>query len=143
MYSGECNPLSYDLRDSNVLFQPNVSKITYGKKVKYYGAHIWNLLPYHIKNITTIDNLKLLFNAWKGPKCQCLIYNAQLMKTFVNMCKTMYFSEYKSMSFLFRFCMERANSLKGRMFFNFMSTVRFKGDGNIKGSIFMHYTVYG
>ncbi len=39
------------------------------------------------------------------------------MKRFVKMCKTMYFSEYKSVSFLFRFCMERANSLMGRNLF--------------------------
>ncbi len=36
------------------------------------------------------------------------------MKGFAKMCKTIYFSEYKSVSFLFRFCMERANSLMGR-----------------------------
>ncbi len=39
------------------------------------------------------------------------------MKRFVKMCKTMYFSEYKSVSFLFRFCMERANSVMGRNYF--------------------------
>ncbi len=42
---------------------------------------------------------------------------AQLMKRLVKMCKTMYLSEYKSVSFLFRFCMERVNRLMGRNLF--------------------------
>ncbi len=42
---------------------------------------------------------------------------AQLMKRFVKICKTMYFREYKSVSFVFRFCMERANSLMGKKMF--------------------------
>ncbi len=50
--------ISYDLRDSVILFQPLFSRITYGKNTfKYYGAYIWNLLPNDIKNSTTIDNI--------------------------------------------------------------------------------------
>ncbi len=36
----------YDLKDSHCLYQPIFKKITYGKNpFKYYGSHIWNLLP--------------------------------------------------------------------------------------------------
>ncbi len=73
----EIQNISYDLRDSNVLFQPKCSKITYGKQTfKYYGALIWNLLPNDISNSTTIDNFKLLLKVWEGPKCQCIMCNA-------------------------------------------------------------------
>ncbi len=65
----EIKNISYDLRDSNILFQTNRSKITYGKNTfKYYGAHIWNLLPNDIKNSTTIDNFKLLLKSWEANK---------------------------------------------------------------------------
>ncbi len=42
---------------------------------------------------------------------------AQMMKRLVKTCKTMYFSEYNFGSFLFRSCMETANSLMGRILF--------------------------
>ncbi len=58
------------------------------------------------------------------------------------MCKIMYFNEYKPVTFLFKFCMEWENSLRGRFLF-FMSMAGFNGNGNLKGNIFMHYTVYG
>jgi hypothetical protein len=66
--------ISYDLRDSNILFQPKFKKITYGKNTfKYYGSHIWNLLPNDVKTCTDINSFKLLLKTWEGPKCQCTI----------------------------------------------------------------------
>ncbi len=61
--------IPYGLRDSNILFQPQLSTITYSLKntFKYYGAHICILVP---NDITTIDNLKLLLKALEGPKCE-------------------------------------------------------------------------
>ncbi len=53
---------------------------------------------------------------------QILSLEAQFMKIFVKMCKTMYFSEYKSVSFLFQFCMERANSLMGIHLFLYVNS---------------------
>ncbi len=44
----------YDLRDSHRLYQPIFKKITYAKKTfKYYGSHIWSLLPNDFKNAQT------------------------------------------------------------------------------------------
>ncbi len=42
----EVKPISYDLRNSNVLFQPKWQKVTYGKNTfKNYGTHIWTFCP--------------------------------------------------------------------------------------------------
>ncbi len=48
--------IHYDLRNSNVLFQPRWQKVTYGKNtLNNYGTHIWNLLCNEIKTCTDID----------------------------------------------------------------------------------------
>ena len=73
----EMKNLTYDLRDSHILFQPKFKKITYGKNTfKYYGAHIWNVLPNNIKTCTDIVKFKSLLKTWEGPKCQCVMCNA-------------------------------------------------------------------
>ncbi len=55
----EVKTISYDLRNSNVLFQPKWKKVTYGKNTfKNYGTHIWNLLPNEIQTCTDIDKFK-------------------------------------------------------------------------------------
>ncbi len=62
----------YNLRDNNLLTQPKFRKISYGKNsFRYYGSHIWNLLPIEIKNSTTIDHFKDMIKQWEGPNCQC------------------------------------------------------------------------
>ena len=64
--------ISYDLRDSNTIFQPRFDKVTYGKNTfTYYGAHIWNILPNDVKKSTTITTFKTLLKKWEGPRCQC------------------------------------------------------------------------
>ena len=68
---------SHDLRDSNLVFQPKFRKITYGKNTfKYYGAHIWNILPSEVKKCTSLDNFKFLLKSWDGPRCQCTMCNS-------------------------------------------------------------------
>ncbi len=68
----EAKSISYDLRNSNVLFQPKLQKVTYGKHTsKNYRSHIWNLLPNEIKSCTEIDKFKSLLKSCEGPKCQC------------------------------------------------------------------------
>ncbi len=47
--------LKYSLRDSNIIYQPKFEKVTYRKNTfKYYGAHIWKLLPNEIKETADI-----------------------------------------------------------------------------------------
>ncbi len=68
--------ITYDLRDSNILCQPKFNKITFDKNTfSYYGTHIWNTLPYNIKESTSLDNFKTMLKAWEGPKCQCSTCN--------------------------------------------------------------------
>ncbi len=62
--------LKYSLRDSNIIYQPKFEKETYGTNTfKYYGAHIWNLLPNEIKETADILSFKSLIMTWEGPKC--------------------------------------------------------------------------
>ncbi len=68
--------INYDLKESNMLWQPKFNKITYGKKTfTYYVRHIWNTLPNNIKQCTSLDNFKTMLKAWEGPKCQCSMCN--------------------------------------------------------------------
>ncbi len=60
----EVKIISYDLRNSNVLFQSKWQKVTYGKNtLENYETHIWNLLPNEIKTCTDIDKLKSLLKS--------------------------------------------------------------------------------
>ncbi len=62
----EATTISYDLRNSNVLFQPKWEKVTYDKHIfKNYGSNIWNLLLNEIKSCTEIYNFKSLLMSWK------------------------------------------------------------------------------
>ncbi len=68
--------LKYSLRDSNIIYQPKFEKVTYGENTfKYYGSHIWNLLPNEIKETADILSLKSLIMTWEGTKCQCNMCN--------------------------------------------------------------------
>ncbi len=49
------------LWDLNIIYQPKFEKVTYGKNTfKYYGSHIWNLLPNEIKETAEILSFKSL-----------------------------------------------------------------------------------
>ncbi len=79
----EAKPISYDLRNSNVLFQPKWQKVTCGKHTfKNYGSLIWNLLPNEIKSCTELDKFKSLLKSWEGPKCQYTMCNALKAKLY-------------------------------------------------------------
>ncbi len=48
----------------------------YGKNTfKYYGSHLWNLLPNDIKKCMDLDTFKTLIMSWDGPMCQCNLCN--------------------------------------------------------------------
>ncbi len=56
-------------RDSIIIYQPTFEKVTYDKNTfKYYGSHIWNLLPNKIKETAHILSFKSLIMTWEGPK---------------------------------------------------------------------------
>ena len=41
----------YEFRDQEILIQPKYDTTTYGfKSFRYYGAKLWNALPFDVKN---------------------------------------------------------------------------------------------
>ncbi len=65
----------------------------------------------------------------------------QLVNRFVKRCKTMYIVEYVNMSFIFRFCTESTNCLMGIKKKKIVCQwLGLRVNGNLNGSIFMHYT---
>ena len=62
------------LRDNNKLIQPLKRTTTFGiKSLAYFGAHLWNLLPHHVKNSVPLCNFKSLIKKWSGPTCSCCV----------------------------------------------------------------------
>ena len=62
----------YDFRDDNKLVLPHFNTLTYGRNTfKYYGPHIWNILPANYKLATDMNAFKRLLKTWEGPRCQC------------------------------------------------------------------------
>ncbi len=69
--------ISYVLWDLQIVYQPILKNIAYGKSMsKYYGTHIWNLLLNYFKNITNRSYFKDLIKIWEGSQCQCLLSGA-------------------------------------------------------------------
>ena len=64
--------IPYTLRDPKRLCQPTFNTITYGfRSLRYYGAHLWNLLNSEFKQEITLTDFKTLIKTWMGPKCSC------------------------------------------------------------------------
>ena len=62
------------LRDPSILIVPRYNTIQYGKKTfSYYGSHLWNALPNHLKINMDFTMFKSLLKAWEGPTCCCKI----------------------------------------------------------------------
>ena len=62
----------YQLRDDNKLIQPLKRTTTFGiKYIAYFGTHLWNMLPNHIKN--SLYDFKSLIRKWSGPICCCSV----------------------------------------------------------------------
>ena len=70
----EKSNVPYQLRDNNKLVQPLKRTTTFGiKSFAYFGAHLWNLLPHHIKESVSLYNFKSLVKKWSGPTCSCCV----------------------------------------------------------------------
>ena len=70
----EKSNVPYQLRDNNKLVQPLKRTTTCGiKSFAYFGAHLWNLLPHHIKESVSLYNFKTLIKKWSGPTCSCCV----------------------------------------------------------------------
>ncbi len=61
--------ITYDLRDSNILCQPKLNKITYGKSILAITEHTsQTCFQNNIKQCTTLDNFKRMLKVWEGRK---------------------------------------------------------------------------
>ena len=70
----EMNMNSYDLRDNKKLVQPRVKTTLYELRViRYYGAHIWNMLPVQYKVCVDVHDFRKLLLTWYGPNCSCSV----------------------------------------------------------------------
>ncbi len=66
-------------RDSNIVFQPNFDKITYGKNTfKYYSTHLSNLLPNDVKKSTEIAIFKKSIK--KMGRAKVPMYDVRLLE---------------------------------------------------------------
>ena len=64
----------YQLRDGNKLTQPLKRTTTFGiKSLVYFGTHLWNMLPHHIKNSVSLREFKSMISKWSGPTCHCCV----------------------------------------------------------------------
>ena len=66
------NPLikPYNLRVSPRAEQPKVNTTSCGlHSFKYQIAKLWNEMPSHIKEATSLYNFKSLLSKWAGPEC--------------------------------------------------------------------------
>ena len=58
-------PVTYNLRDNNLLHQPTFKTFSFGyKSFKYYGAKLWNSLPSDLKQCDSLYRFKSSLNKW-------------------------------------------------------------------------------
>ena len=64
----------YQSRDDNKLIQPLKRTTTFGIiYFAYFGTHLWNMLPNHIKSSVSLYDFKSLIRKWSGPTCCCSV----------------------------------------------------------------------
>ena len=62
----------YDFRQSQNVQIPRPNTTKYGKQsFRYFGSHLWNNLPIHIKQSNDVNSFKRLIKTWSGPSCKC------------------------------------------------------------------------
>ena len=56
---------NYDMRDNDKFTLPSFNSISYGKKsFRYYGAKLWNNIPFEIKQNVSLDTFKNSLSRW-------------------------------------------------------------------------------
>ena len=52
----------------------NYNEVTFGKKrLRIFGAKIWNSLPYHIKSSKDLESFKAVIKTWDNVNWKCVI----------------------------------------------------------------------
>ena len=68
----------FDFKDKYTLHIPSVNTELKGKNlIRYFGAVIWNAVPFNIKTATSLNAFKNRIKSWK-PECPC-----RLCKTYL------------------------------------------------------------
>ena len=67
----------------NQLYTPKPNCELFRKSFMYSGAAIWNSLPQHAKNATSVNTLKCLYLKWKRLNDHWIITTANLILYFV------------------------------------------------------------
>ena len=96
----EMSQSPYDMRDKSRLVQPKVNSTSYGlKSFKYYGSHIWNLLPMHIKSAMSLPEFKELLTTWSGPTCKCSLCTVLLWVNDILLISILLLCTHQGMSY--------------------------------------------
>ena len=75
---------SYDTRDKCKLIQPFKRTTTYGLRYfQHYRAHVWNMIPLHIKAAQSLHEFKSLIRSWPGPTWSCHICKTFTLRSWV------------------------------------------------------------
>ena len=54
---------------------PKPNQATLGtRSLRSYGPRIWNVLPYHIKNVDNLNSVKAIIKLWDRNHCICRVY---------------------------------------------------------------------
>ena len=68
----------FDFKDKYTFHIPSVNTELKGKKwIRYFGAVIWNTIPFNVKTATSLNAIKNRIKSWK-PVCPC-----RLCKTYL------------------------------------------------------------
>ena len=63
---------NYNFRSQETAVLPRVRTTRYGLKTfRYNAAQIWNELPNHFRQETSLEHLKNIIHTWNGSSCQC------------------------------------------------------------------------
>ena len=70
---------TYGLRNNRSWNNSNVRTVYYGKEtLSYRGPKTWELLPYSLKNVESLQEFKTRIKSWKPEGCTC-----RLCKSFI------------------------------------------------------------
>ena len=75
----------FDFKDKYTLHIPSVNtELKVKNSIRYFGAVIWNAIPFNIKTATSLNAFKNRIKSWK-PECPCRLCKTYLQgEGFIN-----------------------------------------------------------
>ena len=82
VYRGMCPPIiselfrgrdiSYNLRSNSNFAVPNVKPVFHGSEsITYLGPKIWDIVPFQLKELTSLNAFKKVIKKWQPKNCPC------------------------------------------------------------------------